>query len=75
MARHTVSATVGQNLISFANGTVIRIPDANVAVTQFTNEGRGLRSSQLPSDRDTSPQFDRAMEELAYTNKRLFISI
>jgi len=61
MAR--MNATFGPaHSIRFPNGTVLEAASATNAV-QFTNDGGRLRSATLPSEIDTSPQFEKAMQE------------
>lgn len=50
--------------VQFQNGTVLEGSLAPGSTTLFTSEAKGLRSAQLPSEIDTSPQFERAMQEL-----------
>src|SRR5580698_6343654 len=64
MTKKTISLTSEQSSVTFENGTVLELPASSLVVTQFTNDGNGLRSARLPADIDTSPAFDRAMEEL-----------
>lgn len=63
MAKQTITISGAQSSITFGNGTVLEVRSAGGAATQFTNEGKGLRSAQFPAEIDTSPQFDRALEE------------
>ena len=74
MAKETISLRGDESSITFSNGTILQLPVTSRAVTQFTNDGRRLRSAQLPADIDTSPEFDRAMEELGSINRKRFIS-
>jgi hypothetical protein len=61
MAR--TNATFGpSHAIRFPNGTVLQSTSATDAI-QFTNDGGRLRSAALPSEIDTSPDFERAMRE------------
>jgi CHAT domain len=50
--------------VRFPNGTLLETRAGSGSATQFTPEGRGLRSTQLPSEMDTSPEFDAALQEL-----------
>jgi pimeloyl-ACP methyl ester carboxylesterase len=50
--------------IAFPNGTVLEMRVGPGSATQFTPEMRGLRSPQLPSEMDTSAEFEAALQEL-----------
>jgi hypothetical protein len=50
--------------ITFPNGTVVEMRAGPGNATQFTPEAPGLRSAQLPSETDTSAEFEAALREL-----------
>jgi pimeloyl-ACP methyl ester carboxylesterase len=50
--------------IAFPNGTVMEMRAGPGSATQFTPEAGRLRSAQLPSERDTSAEFEVALREL-----------
>jgi hypothetical protein len=50
--------------VTFPNGTMVETRAGPGSVTQFTPEAPGLRSAQLPSEIDASPEFEAALREL-----------
>ena len=63
MPRETVS--VGANSeVRFASGTTLTGIGGAVTATQYTPARSGLRSATLPSEIDSSPEFERALQEL-----------
>src|SRR5262245_54199393 len=64
MPRVTRSLDPASATAEFPNGTRLKTGAGSGSATQFTPEGRGLRSSQLPSELDTSPSFEAALREL-----------
>lgn len=63
MARNSVSFGPERSTVVFPNGTTLQAHQA-VRATQFTNDGGRLRSASLPSEIDTSPAFEQAMNAL-----------
>lgn len=64
MARSTLRFTQSETSITFPNGTVLENLSGNGSASQFTSVGPGLRSAELPSEIDSSPQFEEALQEL-----------
>ncbi len=64
MARVTRDIGPAQVAATFPNGTVVETRVGAGSATQFTPEARGLRSTQLPSEVDTSPEFEAALRAL-----------
>ncbi len=64
MPRQQISFSASQRSIRFNNGTVLEVSPFFGTATQYVNEGTSLRSARLPAETDTSPAFERAMQEL-----------
>lgn len=64
MARSTLRFTQSETSITFPNGTILETLPGQGSATQFTSAGPGLRSTELPSEIDSSPQFEQALHEL-----------
>jgi pimeloyl-ACP methyl ester carboxylesterase len=62
MARVTLPFSTAA-AVNFPNGTVLEWPQTQGAATQLTSHRPGLRSAELPAEFDTSPLFERALEE------------
>jgi hypothetical protein len=61
MARFSAPVSPENRSILFPNGTTIESISAYGSATQFTPAAPGLRSAELPSEIDTSPEFERAL--------------
>ena len=66
MARISVAVTPENRSVSFPNGTRLESISAYGSATQFIPAARGLRSAELPSEIDTSPAFERALQDAGF---------
>lgn len=63
MPRVAFEVSSGQSRIVFPNGTQLDSIQGNGTVSQFVPTAPGLRSTEIPSEIDISPLFERALGE------------
>lgn len=61
MPRVSISVTPENRSVTFPNGTQLQSISAYGSATQLIPAAQGLRSAELPSEIDTSPDFERAL--------------
>jgi hypothetical protein len=66
MPRVSVNVTPDSRSVLFPNGTQLEVISEYGSATQFTPTARGLRSAELPSEIDSSPGFERALEQAGF---------
>jgi hypothetical protein len=65
-----------ERVIQFDNGTQLEVSPFAGTATQFTAQAVGLRSIELPGDRDTSPEFESALREIgAYEQETIHLDV
>src|SRR5581483_6787308 len=63
MSRVSIPISPKKRSITFPNGTQLESISADGTATQFVPTVRGLRSAELPSEIDTSAEFERALQD------------
>src|SRR5260370_5339890 len=61
MPRVSISVTPENRSVTFPNGTQLESISAYGSATQLIPAAQGLRSAELPSEIDTSPDFERVL--------------
>ena len=66
MPRVSIQVTPENRSARFPNGTRLESISAYGSATQFVPASRGLRSAEFPSEIDTSPEFERALQDAGF---------
>jgi hypothetical protein len=69
MPRVSIDITPENRSVTFPNGTQLASISAYGSATQFIPAAQGLRSAELPSEIDTSPDFERALEDAGFSEQ------